>query len=100
MTARNPSGRPTGGTTFDNPEELRHEIERTREELGDTVEALAHKVDVKARVQQRVADVRQRAQASAAQGTRMVQGQSIPLAVLAGVTLLAGVVIVWWRRRA
>ena len=30
------------------PEEIRREIERTRLELGDTVEALSHKVDVKA----------------------------------------------------
>ena len=30
------------------PEQVREEIERTREELGDTVAALAHKTDVKA----------------------------------------------------
>lgn len=99
MTARNPSGR-RGGATFDDPEELRHEIERTREELGDTVEALAQKIDVKARVQDRVADIRQRAQASAAQGTRAVQDRGVPVAALAGVVLLLGLVIVWWRRRA
>ena len=29
------------------PEELRREIERTRRELGDTVEALSHRVDVR-----------------------------------------------------
>lgn len=29
------------------PEELRHEIEQTRDDLGDTVEALAAKADVK-----------------------------------------------------
>ena len=33
------------------------DINRTRAELGDTVEALVAKVDVKARAQQRVADV-------------------------------------------
>jgi hypothetical protein len=32
------------------PEELRREIERTRRELGDTVDALSHKADVKERV--------------------------------------------------
>jgi Protein of unknown function (DUF3618) len=36
------------------PEQLRREIEQTREELGDTVAALAHKTDVKARVRQRL----------------------------------------------
>jgi hypothetical protein len=32
------------------PEELRREIERTRRELGETVDALSHKADVKERV--------------------------------------------------
>jgi hypothetical protein len=29
------------------PEEIRREIERTRRELGDTVDALSHKANVK-----------------------------------------------------
>jgi uncharacterized protein DUF3618 len=37
-------------TTQQTPEELRREIERTRRELGDTVDALAQKADVKQRV--------------------------------------------------
>ena len=36
------------------PEQLREEIEETRRELGDTVEALAAKADVKARVKDKV----------------------------------------------
>ena len=32
------------------PEEIRREIEQTRRELGDTVDALSHKADVKERV--------------------------------------------------
>jgi hypothetical protein len=35
----------------DAEQQLREEIERTREDLGDTVEALAAKADVKARAQ-------------------------------------------------
>ena len=35
----------------DDPQELREEIERTREHLGRTIEALAAKADVKARAQ-------------------------------------------------
>jgi Protein of unknown function (DUF3618) len=35
----------------DDPQELQEEIERTREHLGQTVEALMAKVDVKARAQ-------------------------------------------------
>jgi ElaB/YqjD/DUF883 family membrane-anchored ribosome-binding protein len=46
------------------PEEIRRDIESTREELADTAAALAAKADVKARAQDRVdevkADVRQR----------------------------------------
>lgn len=38
-------------------QELRDDIERTRSELGDTVEALAEKTDVKARAKERVAGV-------------------------------------------
>ena len=41
----------------DNPEALVEEINRTREELGNTVEALAAKVDVKARAQQKATEV-------------------------------------------
>ena len=36
--------------TQQTPEELRREIERTRRELGETVNALSHKADVKQRV--------------------------------------------------
>ena len=43
------------------PEALRREIEQTRAELGETVEALAAKADVKARAQEAVDDARQRA---------------------------------------
>jgi chromosome segregation ATPase len=35
------------------PEEIRADIEQTREDLGDTVEALAAKTDVKARARER-----------------------------------------------
>jgi hypothetical protein len=34
------------------PEEIREEIEATREDLGETVEALAAKADVKAQAKQ------------------------------------------------
>jgi ElaB/YqjD/DUF883 family membrane-anchored ribosome-binding protein len=36
------------------PEQIREEIEETRRELGDTVEALAAKADVKARMRDKV----------------------------------------------
>ena len=43
------------------PDEIRSDIEQTREELGDTVEALAAKTDVKARAQARIEEAKQQA---------------------------------------
>jgi Protein of unknown function (DUF3618) len=40
------------------PQEIRRDIESTRGELGDTVEALAEKTDVKAQAQRKVAEVK------------------------------------------
>ena len=47
-----------GESTQKTPEELRDEIERTRQDLGDTVEALAEKTDVKAQAKDRVTAVK------------------------------------------
>ena len=44
------------------PEEIRVDIEQTREELGDTVEALAAKTDVKAQAKERIASLKDTAQ--------------------------------------
>ena len=93
------------------PEELRREIEHTREELGDTVEALAYKADVKAQAKERVEEAKAgaaqkrdevvskvkratpgSAQAGAESATRAVRGNPVP-AALAGAFaagLLAG----------
>jgi ElaB/YqjD/DUF883 family membrane-anchored ribosome-binding protein len=40
------------------PEEIQREIEQTRDELGDTVAALAHKTDVKAQAKQKLDDTK------------------------------------------
>ncbi|MEU0040441.1 DUF3618 domain-containing protein [Streptomyces sp. NPDC006333] len=45
--------------------ELREQIERTRHELGDTVQALADKTDVKARAQQKTGQLKKQAVARA-----------------------------------
>lgn len=47
------------GATTPSPEELRIRVEATREELGETVEALAAKADVKARAQEKTTAVKQ-----------------------------------------
>jgi ElaB/YqjD/DUF883 family membrane-anchored ribosome-binding protein len=41
-------------TEAKDPEQIREEIEETRREMGDTVEALAAKADVKARMKDKV----------------------------------------------
>ena len=41
-------------TEAKDPEQIRDEIEETRRELGDTVEALVGKTDVKARMHDKV----------------------------------------------
>lgn len=45
----------------------RAEVEQAREELGETVEALAHKADVKGRAHDKVEEVKDRAQETAQQ---------------------------------
>ena len=41
-------------TEAQNPEQLQRDIEKTRAELGDTVEALAEKTDVKAQAKHKI----------------------------------------------
>ena len=48
-------------TETKDPEQLRDEIETTRRELGDTVEALAYKADVKARMREKIASTKESA---------------------------------------
>lgn len=45
--------------------DLRTDIERTREELGETVEELARKADIKGRARERVAELKTRVRDSA-----------------------------------
>jgi hypothetical protein len=102
-----------GGTPPQSPEALEADIERTRQELGETIEALVAKTDVKARVQHRAAVVtgNLRSQAHTAigkarggvrsarekaaehgpawQATRGVRVYSVAAAAVAGALLLA-----------
>ena len=105
------------------PEELRAEIERTQEQLGDTVEALAHKTDVKAQASARidaakesvqqtvhgvqesvqhtredfVAKVKQSTPESAGAGAQQVSAtvQDKPVPFAAGGAFAAGVLVGW-----
>jgi ElaB/YqjD/DUF883 family membrane-anchored ribosome-binding protein len=73
-------------------EAIQADIERTREQLGETVGALSSKLDVKQRAKEKVADTKE----LVAEKARAVP--ALPIAVAAAVALLVGVVI-WKRRR-
>lgn len=75
------------------PDLIRQEIEQTRHELGEAVEELAAKTDVKARAQEKLKETR----SSAAQlPTKARERPAVALAVVAGATLVAVVLL---RRR-
>lgn len=61
-------------TSSSREDELRQDIERTRAQLGDTVEALAHKADVPARVKDKVHDTKETVQLKAEEVTEHVLG--------------------------
>jgi len=62
----------TGAT--DDPEEIRREIAGTREELGDTVEALSEKTDVKRQVSEKAEERKQALRAKQGQLKEKVTG--------------------------
>jgi cobalamin biosynthesis Mg chelatase CobN len=51
----------------DDPEQLKQDIEQTREQLGETVEALVAKADVKAQAKEKVGQLTDRVKGSTAQ---------------------------------
>ncbi|WCN83617.1 DUF3618 domain-containing protein [Micromonospora sp. LH3U1] len=65
----------TGNGTGDT-EALREEIRRTRVELGETMEALAAKADVKARLKESAGQAKERMREQAAQTVARVRGQA------------------------
>jgi hypothetical protein len=86
-------------------DEVRQEIEQTRQSLGETVDELAAKADMKARAQAKAAEAKARAQVRIAEVSgRVKRSQAVhrrwPVAVAAGV-LAAGAVAIWrWKKRA
>ena len=80
--------------------QIQQEIEQTRERLGQTVEALAAKADVKARAQAKAGEMRARAQDKAAElSDRVRQSEMVrhrwPLAMTATGLLAIGAALVW-----
>jgi Protein of unknown function (DUF3618) len=77
-------------------EQLRRDIERTRAELGATVEALSHKADVKAHARAKAEQAKTRAHEKAEQAkTRAQDKPAVPLAAGIGVAIAA----LWLIRR-
>ncbi len=78
------------------PEQIRAEIDKTRKELGDTVEALAEKTDVKAQAKAKADDVKEQAQAVTQQVEARAKQDPKPF-VVGGAVALA--LLLFWRRR-
>jgi hypothetical protein len=77
-------------------EQLRREIERTRAELGATVEALSHKADVKAQARAKAAQAKVQAREKAELARSQAQQKpAVPLAAGIGVAIVA----LWLIRR-
>jgi hypothetical protein len=72
--------------------ELRAEIKQTRADLGETVQALAAKADVKARAKDQVEHVRDRA-LTQVDRVRQSAGPVPIVLVLAGLAAVAGVIL-------
>jgi uncharacterized protein DUF3618 len=90
--------------------EIQQEIERTRDHLGETVEELAARADVKARARARAASIKDKAAGMSGQlrqsqlaQNQLVQGDLVrrrwPLVAAAAGVVLVGSVLVRRRRR-
>jgi hypothetical protein len=78
------------------PEEIRADIEQTREDLGDTVEALSAKTDVKAQAKAKVESVKEKVGgATPASVTETASSNPVPTAAIAAFVggILVGIVI-------
>src|SRR5579863_4367731 len=92
-----------GEDTSMTAEELHQEIEQTRQRLGETVDELAAKTDVKARARAKAAEAKVLTRAKAAELSGRVRRSQLlqrrwPVALAAG-ALIAGSVAIWrWKK--
>lgn len=81
------------------PEQIQAEIERQRDELADTVDALAAKLDVPQRAKDKAGELRGAAMGAAAEArTTASENRGVTSAAVVGVIALIGLAL-WWRRR-
>jgi len=102
MTAEDPGGAAPGAAPPDDQQAVLADIARTREQLGETVQALTARADVQARAQEKVTAVSGRVRGRARDLRDQVTahaGQRVRLAVAAGSALVIGWLAVRWMRR-
>jgi hypothetical protein len=90
----------SAGHQADDAQQLREDIERTREHLGAAVEQLAAKVDVKSRARAQAADMvgRMKSAGAKAKGQAVTREEWVLIAV-AGAAFAAAALIIWRGRK-
>jgi hypothetical protein len=106
----------TAGEQPGDAQQLREEIERTREHLGASVEQLAAKADVKGRAQAQAAELGRQvtwqaqgvvaqarrlggqARKQAAEGAGAARKHQVPLSAAVGAGVLAAIAFIIWQR--
>jgi hypothetical protein len=99
MATPNP-GRPEPGPDA-GIDDIQADIEKTRADLGETVEALTDKLDVKERAKEKAAETKDRVvdKADTLKHTATDNpGRTVPIAALALISVLAVGILVWRRR--
>jgi hypothetical protein len=86
-------------------DELRQEIEQTRQSLGETVDELAAKADMKARFRAKAVEAKAQAQARIAEvSLRIKRSQAVQRrwpAAVAAAALATGAMAIWrWKKHA
>jgi hypothetical protein len=85
--------------TQQTPEEIRAEIERTRRELGDTVDALSHKANVKEQARLKRDEVKEQARVKKDEVQERVSANPVPLAAVVGGGLVLLLLLRMLRKR-
>jgi hypothetical protein len=88
------AGDGTGAGPSGDPDELRQEIVQTRERLGETVEQLVAKTDVKARAKSKGTELAARAKGQATRWKTQAAGQSQRQAQVVAAAAAAAVAVV------
>ncbi|MBK1786284.1 DUF3618 domain-containing protein [Prauserella cavernicola] len=81
------------------PDQARLDIELTRKELGDTAQALAHKLDVPARAKEQAQERAAQVKSQLRHGTQTVRGNPVPLLVICAVAAVAVGGLITWRNK-